>query len=162
MSQLRPVELLCGKTLPFLAVSVVQSLLLFLAGRLLFGMSWGTEPVLLLPVIFSTSLAATVLGLLLATIVRTESQVESYSTFLIVVLGGISGCYMPRAWLPEVMKQVSLVTPHAWALIAYQEILTRERPNLPLVAQCCGMMAAMGIIFFSIGARRFRRSAYPA
>src|SRR5262249_49232915 len=121
MSRVSPVQLLGGKTLPFFLVSVVQSLLLFLAGKLMFGMSLGTHPALLLPVIFTTAISATGLGLLLATIVRTESQVSSYSTFLVVVLAGISGCYMPRAWLPDVMKTVSLGTPHAWALIAYQE-----------------------------------------
>jgi ABC-2 type transport system permease protein len=127
----------------------------------MFGMSWGTYPLMLLPVIFTTSMSATGLGLLLATAVRTESQVASYSTFLVVVLAGISGCYMPRAWLPEFMKTVSLATPHAWALIAYQDLLTRDHPNLQLVLECCGVMAAFGSMCFAVGALRFRKSEYP-
>jgi ABC-2 type transport system permease protein len=161
MSRVSSVQLLWGKTLPFLFVSIVQSLLLFLAGKLMFGMSWGRYPWMLLPVIFTTSISATGLGLLLATIVRTESQVSSYSTFLVVVLAGISGCYMPRAWLPELMKNVSLATPHAWALIAYQELLTRDHPNMQLVGECCGVMALMGSVCFAVGAWRFRRGEYP-
>jgi ABC-2 type transport system permease protein len=162
MSRVSPVQLLLGKTVPFLFVSIAQSVLLFLAGKLMFGMSWGTYPPLLLAVIFATSISATGLGLLLATIVRTESQVTSYSTFLVVVLAGISGCYMPRAWLPELMKQVSLATPHAWALIAYQELLTRDHPNLHLIAKCCAVLAAMGSVYFAIGAWRFRRLECPS
>jgi ABC-2 type transport system permease protein len=102
------------------------------------------------------------LGLLLATIVRTESQVTSYSTFLVVVLAGISGCYMPRAWLPELMKKMSLATPHAWALIAYQELLTREQPSMQLVTQCCIVLATMGAVLFTIGALRFRKLECPS
>ena len=161
MSRISPVQLLWGKTLPFLIVSVLQSLLLFLSGKVMFGMSWGTYPLVLLPVIMTTSLSATGLGLLLATIVRTESQVTSYSTFLVIVLAGISGCYMPRDWLPELMKTASLATPHAWALIAYQELLTHKVPQMQTVLKCCSILTIMGSTFFALGWLRFRRLEYP-
>lgn len=159
-SPISPVQLLWGKTLPFLFVSILQSLILFASGKLMFGMSWGTYPLMLLPVIVMTSISATGLGLLLATIVRTESQVASYATFVVIVLAGISGCYMPRAWLPILMQNVSLATPHAWALIAYQELLTHERPQMSLVIECCGMLAAFGVVSFSIGCLRFQKLEY--
>ena len=160
VSRVTPVQLMFGKTVPFLIVSIAQSLLLFSSGKLMFGMSWGTYPLMLLPVILTTSLSATGLGLLLATIVRTESQVTSYSTFLVIVLAGISGCYMPRDWLPDLMKNVSLGTPHAWALIAYQELLTHEHPNMLIVGQCCCILAAFGVVCFLMGCVRFRKYEY--
>ena len=159
-SPISPEQLLWGKTLPFLFVSIIQSTLLFLSGKLMFGMSWGTYPFMLVPVILMTSVSATGLGLLLATVVKTESQVNSYATFLIVVLAGISGCYMPRAWLPQFMQDFSLATPHAWALIAYQELLTRQQPNLSIVVKCCAMLAMFGGVAFAVGAFRFRRYEY--
>ena len=161
MSRLNPSQLLWGKTLPFLFVSFVQCVLLFLSGKFMFGMSWGTYPVLILPVILTTSISATGLGLLLATIVRTESQVASYSTFLVLVLAGISGCYMPRGWLPELMQNISLATPHAWSLIAFEELLTHKNPNMRVVLQSCGILTAMGTVCFVIGCLRFRRLEYP-
>ncbi len=162
VSRVTPVQLMFGKTMPFLIVSIAQSVLLFLSGKLMFGMSWGTYPLMLLPVILTTSLSATGLGLLLATIVRTESQVTSYSTFLVIVLAGISGCYMPRDWLPDLMKNVSLGTPHAWALIAYQELLTHEHPNMLMVGECCLILAAFGVVCFVVGCVRFRKYEYSA
>jgi ABC-2 type transport system permease protein len=159
-SPISPIQLLWGKTIPFLLVSVLQSFLLFLSGKLMFGMSWGTYPWMLVPVIFTTSMSAAGLGLLLATVVRTESQVSSYSTFLVIVLAGISGCYMPRAWLPQLMQNASLATPHAWALIAYQELLTRDRPQMPLVLECCLMLMLFGVVCFGIGCQRFQRLEY--
>ena len=161
VSRISPVQLLWGHTLPFLVVSIAQSMLLFLSGKLMFGMSWGTHPTMLLPVLVATSMSATGLGLLVATIVRTESQVTSYSTFLVIVLAGISGCYMPRDWLPELMKNISLATPHAWALIAYQELLTHKNPDIRYVWECCGVMLCMGMICFTYGWLRFRKLEYP-
>jgi len=161
-SRISPVQLLLGKTLPFFFVSIAQSFLLFLSGKVLFAMSWGTDPWMLLPVILTTSMSATGLGLLLATFIHTESQVASYSTFVVVVLAGISGCYMPRDWLPMFMQNVSLATPHAWALIAYQELLTRDHPNMFLVGKCCGVLALFGSLSFAFGSWRFRKLEYPA
>lgn len=151
-----PWQILGGKTLPFLCVSLVQTALLFLAGRLLFGMSWGNEPWMLLPVIFATSCAATGLGLMIATMVGSDSQVSAYATTAVIVLAGISGCFMPRKWLPDIVQDVSLATPHAWALIAYDQLLSSTVPNLAVVWQCCGALLAFAAVFLVIGAWRFR------
>ncbi len=145
-----------GKTVPFFIVSVVQTLLLFLAGRMLFGMSWGTEPWLLIPVIFATSMSATTLGLMVATVVKTDSQVSAYATSVMIVMAGISGCFLPRDWLPDMMKTISLGTPHAWALMAYREILTTEHPRLGEVFQYCSVLAGFSAVYFLFGAWRFR------
>jgi ABC-2 type transport system permease protein len=160
MAPVRPSSLLMGKTVPFFMISIVQTLLLFGFGRLLFDMSWGSRPALLLPVMFACSMAATALGLLLATVVRTDSQVSAYANFLVISLAGISGCFMPRDWLPDVMQKVSLATPHAWALKAYDQLLrdaSRQDPDLTVVATGCAMLVAFSVAFFLLGALRFRR-----
>lgn len=157
LAPLSPSSLLAGKMAPFFVLSLLQSAVLFLSGRFLYGMSWGTTPWLLVPVIVCTSLAATGLGLLVATIVRTDSQVSAYSNFLVITMAGISGCFMPRVWLPPLMRQVSLATPHAWALTAYDQILNRPHPNPGTVAQCCIALAGFALAFFALGCWRFRR-----
>ena len=157
--QLAPISsaaILVGKTLPFYLTSVIQTSMLFLCGRLLFGMSWGMEPVYLIPVILCTSLAATTLGLLLATLVKTDQQVSAYGTSLVLVLGGISGCMFPRVWLPAGMKKISLATPHAWALEAFDAILTRSHVDSLLVMDCCAILLAFSAAFFFFGWWRFR------
>jgi ABC-2 type transport system permease protein len=148
--------MMIGKTVPFLVISLVQTALLFLAGKLLFKMSWGPDPWLLLPVMLCTSLAATSLGLMVATLVRTEAQVSAYGNFLVLTMAGISGCMMPRTWQPELMQQVGLVTPHAWALIAYEQILSRENPELSVIWRSCEILLAFAGGFFAVGWWRAR------
>ena len=148
--------LMIGKTIPFLIISLVQTILLFLAGKVLFQMWWGESPWILLPVMFSTSLAATAMGLMVATTVRTESQVSAYGNFLVLTLAGLSGCLMPRSWQPELMQQIGLITPHAWALIAYDQLLNREVANLHEVWKCCEMLIGFAVVFFAVAWWRFR------
>jgi ABC-2 type transport system permease protein len=151
-----PTGVILGKTVPFFIISIVQTVLLFVTGKLLFGMSWGVEPWLLIPIILSTSMAATTLGLMVATLVKTDAQVSAYANFVVIVMAGISGCFLPREWLPDLMKTISLATPHAWALMGYREILTTQTPMHAYVFQCCGMMIAFSAVYFIIGAWRFR------
>lgn len=151
-------SVLVGKTCPFYICSVVQTSLLFLCGRVLFQMSWGPEPVYLIPVILCTSAAATALGLLLATCVQTDQQVSAYGTSLVLILGGVSGCFIPRAWLPDVMKALSLATPHAWALKAFDAVLTPAALDSILVLDYCGVLLVFAAVFFFAGWQRFRYS----
>ena len=147
--------MMVGKTIPFLVISLANTPLV--AGKFLFHMSWGEFPWMLVPVIVSTSLAATALGLLVATAVRTDSQVTAYSTFLVLIMAGMSGCLMPRSWQPELMQQLGLATPQAWALIAYDHLLGRNVPNLHVVWNCCATLMAFAVAFFAVAGWRFRK-----
>jgi ABC-type multidrug transport system permease subunit len=89
-------------------------------------------------------------------LVRTEAQVSAYGNFLVLTMAGISGCMMPRNWQPELMQQVGLVTPHAWALIAYDQILNRPDPEMAVVGKCCLILLAFAAAFFSVGWWRSR------
>jgi ABC-2 type transport system permease protein len=150
-------EILVGKLLPIYVVSVGQGLFLLAAGKLVFGMRWGPESwsigkqiLWLLPVVCSTSLAAMGLALLIASVARTETQVAIYGTPLVLVLAGISGCLMPRDLMPELMKSVSLVTPHAWALDAYLQLLINSTPDIVRVEQACLVLLGFGAAFLGL------------
>jgi len=156
----RPTSILIGKTLPFYIVSVAQTLILFLAGKLLFGMSWGPQPWMLLPIILSCSAAATGLGLLVATLVDSEAQVSAYSTSVVILLAGISGCFMPRDWLPDSVQTLSLATPHAWALIGYDQVLAVPQPSLFRVLECSAALSGFALVFLALGTWRFGKRAF--
>ncbi len=159
ISPIAPIAILTGKTLPFLIVSLVQTVTLMISGRLLFGMSWGPEPLLLIPIMLCTSSAATSLGLMFSTIAKTESQVSSFGNLILLSSAGISGCLVPRAWMPPITQKISLFTPHAWALDAYGEVLTRDLPRLSVIAQSCGMLLLFSSVFFVVGLYRFQAEA---
>jgi ABC-type Na+ efflux pump permease subunit len=140
-------QILAGKLLPCLAVSLAQGFFLLLAGRVLFGMTWGSRPELLIPVVICTSIAAVGLAVLVASIARTETQVAVYGTLIVLVLGGVSGSLMPRDLMPEKVKTASLATPHAWALDAYAQLLATPTPNIALIGTACAVLVAFGAAF---------------
>jgi ABC-type multidrug transport system permease subunit len=144
-------EILLGKMLPCLFISLFQGFFLLGAGKLLFGMNWGPEPLCLIPLVAATSFAAMGLAMLVAALARTETQVAIYGTLLVLVLAGLSGCMMgDRALMPPQMQQISLITPHAWALDAYRQLLTSPTPDLPRVFEACGVLAGFGSGFTAL------------
>lgn len=140
-------EIILGKTIPCLLVALFQGLFLFLAGKLVFGMGWGAERWGLIPVIASTAFAAVGLSMLVAGLAKTETQVAVYGTLLVLVLAGVSGSMMPRDLMPEEMKRFSYVTPHAWALDAYAQLLVNPSPEWATVWTCCGVLCLFGLAF---------------
>jgi len=145
-------QILLGKLVPCLAMSLFQGFFLLLAGKLIFNMSWGPDPLWLLPVVVCTSLAAVGLALLIASLARTETQVAVYGTLLVLVLAGLSGSLMgDRGLMPEQMQQISLFTPHAWALDAYRQLLANPGTvDLMIVAKACGVLTAFGVVLVGI------------
>jgi ABC-2 type transport system permease protein len=143
-------QILLGKVLPCLAVSLIQGFFLLIAGKLVFGMNWGPDPLMLVPVVICTSVAAVGLAMLVASVARTETQVAVYGTLLVLVLGGVSGSLMPRDLMPESMKQFSRVTPHAWALDAYSQLLVNPRPDLTIVGTACLALLGFGAAFLAL------------
>jgi ABC-type multidrug transport system permease subunit len=156
-------EVLLGKLLPCLALSIFQGFFLLLAGKVVFAMSWGPpswpvgkQLLMLAPVVASTSLAAMGLAMLVAAVARTEMQVAIVGSLLFLFLGLISGCLIPRELMPEAMTEVSHITPHAWALDAYRQLLMRQSagvelvPNLEIVTRSCLVLSAFGIGFLAL------------
>ncbi|MGF1581009.1 MAG: ABC transporter permease [Gemmataceae bacterium] len=144
-------QILLGKLVPCLLISLFQGVFLLGAGKLVFGMTWGTAPIWLFVVVACTSLAAMGLALLVAAMAQTETQVAIYGTLLVLVLAGISGCLMgDRSLMPETMQQVSHITPHAWALDAYRQLLLASDPNLVLVGQACLALLGFGFGFLAL------------
>jgi ABC-type multidrug transport system permease subunit len=143
-------QILFGKLLPCLAVSLTQGFFLFAAGFVLFGLTWGSRPDLLAAVVVCTSVAAVGLSVLVASVARTETQVAVYGTLLVLVLGGVSGSLMPRDLMPEKMKTASLATPHAWALDAYSQLLANPNPDVSQIATSCAVLLGFGVVFTAI------------
>jgi ABC-2 type transport system permease protein len=144
------VQLLLGKFLPALGVSLFQGAFLLVAANLLFGFDFRGQWVWLLAVVAATAFAATGLAMLVASLAKTETQVAVYGTLLVLVLAGIGGSMMPRDLMPETMRQISHVTPHAWALDAYQQLLLNPDPNLGIVIGACAALMGFGAGFLAL------------
>jgi ABC-2 type transport system permease protein len=81
--------------------------------------------------------------------------VSGITVLLLLNLSALGGCFVPRFIMPEWLRTIGLVTPHAWALDAYQDLLVRGYGLLEVLPKVGGL-AAFAIVFFAIGVWQFR------
>lgn len=147
--------MLAGKLLPYYIINLIQLASMLGASSLLFGMSLGHSPAGLLLVSLAAAAAATGLGVLISALGRTEAQIGGLTTLLLLTLSALGGCFVPRFIMPDWLKTIGLITPHAWALDAYQDLLVRGYGLVDVLPQV-GALAAFAAVFFGIGVWRFR------
>lgn len=147
--------MLAGKLVPYYIINLIQLAIMLGASSLLFGMSLGYSPAGLVVVSLAAAATATGLGVLVSTLARTEAQVGGLTVLLLLTLSALGGCFVPRFIMPEWLRTIGLVTPHAWALDAYQDLLVRGYGLLQVLPKV-GALAAFAGAFFGIGVWRFR------
>lgn len=146
---------LTGKGLAYFAVNLVQIVLMFAVGVLVFHLKLGNAPLALVVISVVTSLAATGLGMMVTCFVRTQEQAGSLGTLLGVVLSVIGGMMVPAYVMPDFMQKLSWATPHAWALSAYQDVIVRGM-DLPQIMPTLGVLSLFALGFWAIAILRFK------
>lgn len=149
--------ILSGKLLSRFLMGLMQMVLLFAGGALLFGVAWGNSPVALVLVSLAFALAITGLGLLLATLVKTGIQAGSINTGLAMALAALGGAWWPLEITPPLYQQVVLILPTTWAMQAYTKILLRSSSAAELWPEITALFA-FATLFFLLGLWRFERS----
>lgn len=146
--------LLLGKLFPYYLVNLIQIVLMFAVGVILFGIKLGNLPALIV-VSFALAAAANGLGLLVAALGKTEAQVNGFSVLLAITLAALGGMMVPTFIMPDVMKTLSLFTPHAWALAGYHDIIIRGLGVKQVLLEV-EVLLGFACLFFVLALWRFR------
>jgi len=147
--------LLLGKLLPYYLVNLIQVALMFAVGRLVFGMNLGSSPLALTMVTLATAAAATGLGLLVAALGKTTSQISGISTLLALTLAAVGGMMVPTFVMPDFMQTIAKISPHYWALSGYQDVIVRGL-GVQAVLPETGVLLGFAVVFYLFAVWKFR------
>jgi ABC-2 type transport system permease protein len=151
---IRPEAIVIGKALGSFILGIVAMAVLVVASSLLLGATWGSPPAVAL-LVLAAVLSATGITALITGLSRTEEQAGGWNAIVAPTLAIVGGAFFPVSQGPEILRQISLVTPHAWFLRGIDEL------SLPTagVADVLGSLAALtaiGIVTTAIGLWRAR------
>lgn len=148
-------SLLLGKMVPNFVIACLQVAFIFAAAIVFLPMlgldrlTLGRDPVALVVLTALLALCSTGLGLLIASIAQTETQSGALSTVVLWVLGALGGSLFPTFLMSGPMRAISSLTPHAWALTAYNTLFVYSGglgDILPQLAVLAGFTAAFTLI----------------
>jgi ABC-2 type transport system permease protein len=147
--------LLAGKWLFLTLVGLSQLTVMFLWGRLAFGLDlFHHLPGFFVMTVFTAGAAAG-FGLMLATLARTRAQLSGMSTIIILTMSSLGGSMFPRFLMSETMQKIGLLTFNAWALDGYLKVFWRNAAVWQLWPQVL-VLAALAAVFMTL-ARTFAR-----
>jgi ABC-2 type transport system permease protein len=147
--------LLIGKLLPYYLVNLIQIALMLGVGVLVFHISLGNTPLALVPISLATAAAATGLGLLIASLCKTQEQAGSLGSVLSIVLSALGGMMVPVSVMPSFMQQLSKLVPQNWALTGIQDVIVRGL-GMSAVLPIAAVLLGYALVFWVVALWRFR------
>ena len=143
--------LLFGKALPSFLLAVIQMIFILLVCNQFFNLPLGNSWLALMTIILATASSVAGLGILIAGLARTPTQSGAVATFIVLAMGAVSGAMIPSLKLAG----IGYVIPHYWALEGIQNVTARGMGMEGVLMQS-GILLGMAVLFFVIGAWRFK------
>ena len=120
----RQIELalkLCGDIVATLSATG----LILAIGAWGFGVDWGSPPAVAALVV-AFSLVATGAGLLVGAVANDPERAQALGIPVAIGLAMLGGCMWPLEIVPEPMRVLGHVTPHAWAIDGWIELVFED------------------------------------
>jgi ABC-2 type transport system permease protein len=148
--------LLLGKWLFLALIGIAQLTVMFLWGRLAFGLPLFAHIPGFIVMTTVTAGAAAALGLVLASLARTRAQLSGFSTILILTMSALGGSMFPRFLMSDTMQTMGLLTFNGWALDGYLKVFWRNAAVWELWPQVL-VLVLLAVIFLGVARLLGRR-----
>jgi ABC-2 type transport system permease protein len=149
-------SIVAGETLCYLAMALLQSILIVEVGALVFGVDWG-DPVAAAALVGSWALVGTGAGVLTGTLFRTAEQATAIGPPLGIAFGMLGGCMWPLEIVPSPMRTLGHVVPHGWAIDAWTVLLSRGGSALDIAGDL-GVLLGFAAALLLLATTRLRRA----
>ncbi len=146
---------LLGTILGQLLAAWVQMALLVIFGIYVLGINWGNSIPGLVVLLLAFSLAATALGTLLGTLVRSTAQAGGLAPITGMVMALMGGCWYPGELFPDTVKTVNQFLPTTWALQGLNDLGLRRLGLVEILPEA-GVLMIFAAVFFALAIWRFR------
>lgn len=136
------------------SVAMVQGLYIILATFLIFRVDWG-DPLGALLILITFSAVGAGAGMLMGAIFSNDAQASGVGIVLSLGLAALGGCMLPVELFSPTMQRIAHITPHAWALDGFAELVRRNGNVLDILPEL-GVLIAYATVLLVLAAWRLR------
>jgi len=151
-----PVDFILGYSLSNVAITIAQ-ILIFIFGAWAMGMDIVGNLGLAFLVFFLTGLCSIGIGMVIASLSKSENQAEPLAWLFSMPLAMLSGCWFSIEMMPSYLRTLAYAFPFAHTIDASRAILIRG-VGLEAVGYDVLFLAGWAVAIFAIGVLLFRRS----
>jgi ABC-2 type transport system permease protein len=84
-----------------------------------------------------------------------DEQASGVGVMASIGLAALGGCMFPLELFSETMQMVAHITPHAWAIDAFSELIRHGGGTVDILGEL-GVLALYAVVLFSLAAWRLR------
>lgn len=154
-TQATSVDLMVGKIVPTVSVTVVQLGLLFVLGVPLFGLRVSGSVIALSLVVVVLALSLCAFGMAVTAVSRTMQQLNAIGSVGAFGMAMLGGAWVPVSSMPGWAQAIAPAMPTYWAMDAFRSVIL-ERGGLGEVVAPVLMLVGFGVLFTILAAARFR------
>lgn len=144
-----------GKWLSRILLGMLQVILLFGAGRILFKVHLGNSYISLF--LISLFFCATIAGMsiLLGSIIKKEEILVIINIFLANLMASLGGCWWPLELVPRGVRNLGFIFPTGWAMDAFHKVISFGH-SFESILPHIGALMLFTVIFLLIAIKFFR------
>ncbi|AHF11052.1 MULTISPECIES: ABC transporter permease [Dehalobacter] len=148
-SPVTKIELLTGKTLGGLLVTIVQAAVVLLFSSLFFKVYWGSDLLSVLLIIFSEAVLAISLGTGIAYLIRNDGTGAACLNVLIPIIAFLGGGYVPLSSLNGPLTAITALSPLKWTNEAIFRLIYDQDYTIMLPAILINLAVAATFLMVS-------------
>ena len=156
VSPLQPIQIILGKVLPYLGLSLVNAITIVALGRYVFGVPVQGSLLLLMFENMLFIMLALSLGILISTVSNSQQVAMFISMFgLMLPTILLSGFIFPIENMPSVLQWLSVVIPPRWYIVILKNIMLKGT-SFSYVWHETLILFAMTSFFILMATRKFK------
>lgn len=149
-------QILWSKFFYGVCIGLIQLVVLFFAGNILFGIEVLPHLPLLIVVCLFAAAACTSFGMLLAAVAPNAEAASGLATFLILLMSALGGAWFPVSIMPAFIQSVSKLTLVYWSMEGFSSVLWAGHGFIQILP-ILGILAGMTAAVMTVAIWRFNR-----
>ena len=147
-------SIVLGESLGRFGVGLLQGLYIIALTLIIFSVNWG-DPIGAALILVALSAVGAGAGMLLGATFSNDQQASAVSPMIGIGLAALGGCMFPLELFSPTMLKVAHITPHAWALDGYAELVRRGGGPLDILPEL-GVLTLFAVVLLVLAGWRLR------
>jgi ABC-2 type transport system permease protein len=121
---------------------------------IVFGVDWG-DPLGAIALLVGLSAVGAGAGMLMGATFSNDQQAGGVGVVIALGMAALGGAMLPLELFSPTMQRIAHITPHAWALDGFAELVRRGGGVVDILPEL-GVLAAYAVVLFALASWRLR------
>ena len=153
----RPMEVMCGKIIPYVLVGYIQTAIFLITARVLFDVPFTGSPAAFFLGFNLYLVANLALGFLISTVTRIQMQAMQVSFFLLLPTILLSGFMFPFSGMPLWAQTIGNILPATHFLRLTRKVMLKSATLPDVIPDIAGIVVIM-IVVVTVALMRYRQT----